>query len=98
MTKNDRIADMYDPLTIVLAVAVILLISVIVVSLVMVIIVLFTVKKTLTQLQSAISNVEDTAMRSLTPLLSFRAMFADTRHFVEATTKVLKVLQGKKTK
>jgi CBS domain containing-hemolysin-like protein len=89
---------MYDPLTIVLTIAVILLISVIVVTLVMVIVVLFTIKKTLAQLQNAISNVEDTAMRSLAPLLSFRAMFSDTRHFVEATTKVLKVLQGKKSK
>lgn len=87
---------MYDPLTIVLSVAVVLLISVIVVSLVMVIVVLFTIKKTLVQLQNAISNVEDTAMRSLAPLISFRAMFSDTSHFLSAVGKVVKAIQNKK--
>lgn len=89
---------MYDPLTLVVSIAVVLLIAVIVIFLVMFVAVLFAVKKTLTQLQNAISNVEDTALRSLAPLLSFKAMFGDTRQFISAATKVVKVLQGKKSK
>lgn len=89
---------MYDPLTLILSIAVILLIVVIVAFLAILIIVLLSVKKTLAQLQNAISNVEDTALRSLAPLLSFKAMFSDTRQFVSAASKVVKVLQGKKSK
>jgi CBS domain containing-hemolysin-like protein len=87
---------MYDPMTLLLAVAVVILISVIVIFLIMLIVVLFLVKKTLLKLQVAIDNVEDTAIRSLAPFLSLRAMFSDTASFWKAVSKIFGAVKKQK--
>lgn len=62
----------------------------------MLIIVLVTVQKTLKRAQQAIDTVEDTALRSLSPFLTLKAMFSDTRGFVSAFQAIIKTLRGKK--
>lgn len=60
------------------------------------IVVLLTLKKTLVRLQLAIDTVEDTALRSLAPFLSLRAMFSNTQGFMSAVNSVLQGLKKKR--
>lgn len=62
----------------------------------MLIIVLVTVQKTLKRAQQAIDTVEDTALRSLSPFLTLRAMFTDANGFFRAFQSVIKTVRGKK--
>ncbi|MEP7166822.1 MAG: hypothetical protein ABI758_02475 [Candidatus Woesebacteria bacterium] len=87
---------MADPISTLLIVLVVILVILTGVFLGMLILVLVTLKKTLDRLQRAINTVEDTALRSLTPFLSLRAMFSNTRGFMDAITTTVKVLKGKK--
>lgn len=89
---------MYDPLLIVLSTVLILLVVIIGAFLVALTMFLLTLKQTLVKLQRAIDNVEDTAIRSLAPLLSVKAMFSDTQNFFGALRKVTRVIRGRKSR
>lgn len=88
--------NMIDPIVTLLIVLVVLLTVLTGVFLGMLIIVLITLKKTLDRAQRAIDTVEDTALRSLSPFLSLRAMFSDASGFVSAFGSVVKSLRGRK--
>ena len=86
-----------DPVVTLLVALVVILTILIGVFLGMLIIVLFTVKKTLERLQLAIDTVEDTALRSLAPFLSLRAMFSNTQGFMSAISSVVKAVKKKRS-
>ena len=75
---------MHDPLVVLLALTVVILVIVIVAFLMVLITVLVMINKTLKKVQSAVDTVEDTALRSLVPLLSIKAMFSDVEGFVRS--------------
>lgn len=87
---------MQDPIVILLVVIVVLLSVIIVSFLVILTIVLLALKKTLIQLQVAIDNVEDTAMRSLSPLLSLKSIVTDLGGFMGALSSVSTLFANKK--
>lgn len=55
-------------------------------------------RRTLLRLREAIDNVEDTALRSLAPLLSFRALFTDTDGFLTAIRALMRRFRGSSRK
>ncbi len=87
---------MQDPIVILLVVIVVLLSVIIVSFLVVLTIVLLALKKTLIQLQVAIDNVEDTALRSLSPLLNLRSIVTDLGGFMSAIGSVTSLFANKK--
>lgn len=87
---------MYDPITVLLTTTVIILSLVIITFFVVLIWVLLMVKRTLKKIDAAVMHVEHTAIRSLMPLLSFKAMFSDVSGFVESVKAWISV--GKKKK
>lgn len=87
---------MQDPIVILLVVIVVLLSMIIVSFLVVLTIVLLALKKTLVQLQIAIDNVEDTALRSLSPLLNLRYIVTDLGGFMSAIGSVTSLFANKK--
>ncbi|MBP9700382.1 hypothetical protein KBD71_03830 [Candidatus Woesebacteria bacterium] len=87
---------MQDPIVILLVVIVVLLSMIIVSFLVVLTIVLLALKKTLVQLQVAIDNVEDTALRSLSPLLNLRSIVTDLGGFMSAVGSVSSLFTNKK--
>ncbi len=89
---------MMDPITILLIVLITILSVVVISFLIMIIVVLVTLKRTLTKLQLAIENVEDTALRSLTPFFTIKAMFSDVEGFVGAARSALSAVTGKRAK
>lgn len=58
--------------------------------------VLLMARRTLKQVQLAVAHVENTAIRSLIPLLSFRRMFSDMSGFVDSIKAWAKVVPKKK--
>ncbi len=85
-----------DQTILLLTIVVILQSTVIISFLLALIFFLLTLRKTVLRAQQVINNVEDTALRSLSPLLSFRALFSDTQGFVSAIQTLVKSLRGKK--
>jgi NhaP-type Na+/H+ or K+/H+ antiporter len=85
-----------DPIITLLVVLVAMLTILVGVFLGMLIVVLLTLKKTLERLQRAIDTVEDTALRSLAPFLSLRAMFSNTHGFMNAISSVVTGLKKKR--
>lgn len=75
---------MNDPLLSVLVFTTVLLSVVIIAFIVLLIAVLLMVRRSLKKLDMAIDHVEDTAIRSLTPFLSFRSMFSDVGSMVQS--------------
>lgn len=75
---------MTDPIYYVLIFTTVLLSLVIITFLVLLIIVLLMVKRSLKKLDHAIDHVEDTAIRSLAPFLTFKSMFSDVNGMVQS--------------
>lgn len=57
---------------------------------------LIMLRKTLQKLQKAIDSVEDTAIRSLAPLLSLRSIVSDLGSFIDTVMKVKDRVLGKR--
>ncbi len=89
--------DMYDQIILLLTILITFLTVLVAVFLMVLTVVLVTLKKTLIQLQAAIDNVEDTALRSLAPFLSLQTMISDFGGFFKAVQSVTKSLSGKKS-
>lgn len=87
---------MYDGIIFLLTASVVLLTLVIVIFLVVLTVTLLAIKKTLQRLREAIDTVEDTAIRSLSPLLSIRSMLTDFGGFLDTVVKVKDALVGNK--
>lgn len=85
-----------EQLLIVLSVLVVFLTILTSIVLVLIIGALFALRQTLLRLQRAITNVEDTAVRSLAPFVSLRSLFADTNGFVHALQSLFKAVSQKK--
>lgn len=87
---------MTDPILSLLIVLVVFLTVLTGVFLGMLIIVLVLLRKTLLRAQQAIDTVEDRAIQSLSPFLTFKSLFSNTDGFVSAFRSIMKAVRGKK--
>lgn len=89
---------MQDPIVLLLTVTVVILTIVIVAFLIVLILVLLMMRRSLKKIDIAVANVENTALRTMMPLLGIRSMFADVESFVSSAKAWVNILTGKKTK